>query len=75
MPQDAASASLATEDGREIPEDCREFLICQLRPLIPRWKDHAAPFTEDYKIMRGKTEEGHYRLFLPEDLLRSLISN
>lgn len=64
-----------TEDGGEIPEDFREYLICQLRPLIPYWKDHAAPFIEDYKVVRVKTEDGQHRLFLPEDFIRSLIPN
>lgn len=64
-----------TEDGGELPEDVQEYLICHLRPLIPYWTNHAAPFTEDYQVMRAKTEDGSYRLFLPEDFIRSLVPN
>jgi hypothetical protein len=62
-----------TEDGGEIPETFREYLICHFRPLVPYWKDNAAPFTEDYKVIRAKDAEGRFRLLLPETFARSTI--
>lgn len=64
---------ILTEDGGELPEAFREYLILKFRPLLPHWKDHVTPFIEDFKVARGKAKDGRLRLFLPEDFIRSLI--
>jgi len=64
-----------TEEGGELPKDFREFLILHFQPLAPYWDRHLAPFTEGFRVARGRDTSGNIRLFLSEDFIRSLVPN
>lgn len=62
-----------TQDGGELPEEFREFLLARFQPLLPHWKEHRAPFTEGFQVARGQDANGNVRIFFSENFIRSLV--
>ncbi|MGV8041509.1 MAG: hypothetical protein AB2L07_16085 [Thermoanaerobaculaceae bacterium] len=62
-----------TQDGGELPEEFREFLLARFQPLFLHWKEDRAPFTEGFLVARGQDANGNVRIFFSEDFIRSLV--